>query len=320
MLFLWFLHKVAVKNFLKFSFVFLCFLSWLFLCRHIYFCQVLGKCESKEKSEKVWVKDIAMTLSVSVDSILVLDSLPEFEFDLDADSSQLQDVHKIALMRMADLLKKQPNARLHIVGRYMDSESKKGYIKNLGLARALVVADYLSSELKVEGSQLITTGELINDSSLMRPIVFDLTGYFPDSILLFEREDEKFRMQWIDSLTIVSYNQVLGNFSQDEKKFRTTPSFLDLVDKLKLITKRDKKLKIEVMGHSFKDEGKNQEAISEEYAKSVADFLKSKGIKASIETKGFGNENPLFNELQSDKSIDFFNQAKNTRVEIRVFK
>jgi len=311
-----------MNNLAKVLLAALIFWVWMVSARSYYICEVKALCAPKlPELDSLELEKLPRTLKIVIDEIPVLEGFPEFAFDYSSTASFYSSEHKRLLEKLANMLKAQPKSRLLITGYYLQIEKFKNpkRYNNLGLARAMTVADKLLYEYKIAPEQLMTAGEMLNDSILKQPILLDLLGYVPIGEELQAREEERFKTQWADSLTTVSYNGLLAFFEPGIPEIKAVPAFEEYVDSLKNYLAVNPKARLQLIGHSDTHQSAAEaERMGMQYATVTKNYLQKVGIKNIIELKTKGKAQPLVSDLLPDKTPELLSVAKNRRVDILV--
>jgi outer membrane protein OmpA-like peptidoglycan-associated protein len=310
-----------MKNFGRILMSLLVFWLWLVLVRTFYICGVKDLCSPESDVSSITRGKKPLTLTVSADGIRVLDNFPEFVFDFSSTSFENSDDYTLLYDKLAAMLKSQPNSRLMITGYYLENEKKNDAFENLGLARAMSVADKIAKEFEISSGRILTSGEITKDSVLDKPLQFEMLGYIPSGELLQAREEENFKKQWKDSITIVSYNGLLAIFEPNITECKIVPAFEEFTVALKAYLQNEPKAKILLIGHSDSHQSEAEaKKTAMNYAKMLDKQLKKTGIKNRIELKSAGKTKKLVSDVLPDNTADVLATAKNRRVEIIVIK
>lgn len=311
-----------MSNLVKVLLAALIFWVWMVFARSYYICEVKALCGPKlPELDSLELEKLPRTLKIVIDEIPVLEDFPEFAFDYSSTSSFYSSEHKRLLEKLANMLKSQPKSRLLITGYYLQIEKFKNpdRYNNLGLARAMTIADKLLHEYKIAPEQLMTAGEMLNDSILKRPIVLDLLGYIPVGEELQAREEELFKKQWADSLNFVTYNGLLAFFEPGMPEIKAVPAFEEYADSLKNYLADNPKARLLLTGYSDTHQSASEaERSGMQYAKLTQNYLKKVGIKNIMELKSKGKNEPLVSDVLPDKTPELLSVAKNRRVDILI--
>lgn len=310
------------KNILRILLGALIFWVWLSFARTYYICEVKGLCDPPPPTiDSSFLEKLPKTLQVMAGENAILENYPQFYFDYSSTAAVFTQDHEKLLDRLTLLLKNQPKARLHIIGYYLQNEKMPEVERyaNLGVARAMTLADKLLHEYKVSTDQLMTSGKMLKDTLLPQPIALELLGFMPDLEDLREKEEERFAAQFDTALLKVSYNAVLGYFDPHRADFTAVPAWEDYVDSLLVFLAATPNAKLVLMGHSdtqLNDNDAQKAGLT--YAKAIEKYFAKKGIKNKIESKSKGKKEPLMRDVLPDNSSDKLAVMKNRRVEISI--
>jgi outer membrane protein OmpA-like peptidoglycan-associated protein len=108
---------------------------------------------------------------------------------------------------------------------------------------------------------------------------------------------------------------IMQNIYFDVDKWELLPASQNELDLYAAYLKSHPKLKIEISGHTDNTgDAKKNLILSQKRAEAVAAYLKSKFVKNTIVTKGYGSSKPL---RTNNNEIG---RAQNRRIEVRVIK
>ena len=308
------------SNIIKILIGALIFWVWMVFARTYYICEIRGLCKPPEPTvDSTFLEKLPKTLSIKVGEDRILENYPEFYFDYSSTAVVYTDKHEQILSKLADLVKAQPKARLHIIGNYLQNEKTPELTRyaNLGVARAMTIADKLLHEYKLPTDQLMTSGNMLKDTILQKPIRFELLGFMPDLDALREKEEQRFLAQFDSSLLYVNYSGLLGFFDPHRADLTIASALDTYSDSLRVFLEKKPKLKILLVGHSdiqLTDKAAEKAGLS--YAKAMEKYLRKEGFENPINTKSKGKKEPLVNDLLPDGTADKLGLMKNRRVEI----
>lgn len=313
-----------MKQFGKILLIALVFLIWFLFVKTYYLCAVRNLCVKPGQAlTEQEINTLPKNFNVLADSIVVIENFPQFIFKFGDKSFQKNNLHKKLLEKIANLLKSQPKSKLLINGFYLEKEKEmdENPNGNLGLDRANSLGQILCKEFAVSAEQIISFGALEKGDSLAIPITVELLGFIPPAEKLQNREEEKFRLQWKDSLNFVSYNGLLGLFESANKELKVAKALEDYTIALKKWLKNNPEFRIKVIGHSDSHLSA-EEAMKTSllYAQLCEKYLKSKGIRNKIETSSVGKAQLKTVDKLPDKSPDLLSIAKNRRVDFVLYK
>ncbi len=294
---------------------------WMLFARSYYFCQVKGNCEQELlQHDSLRLAELPQNLEVQADGFVVFEAYPQFYFDHGSTLPIYGRRHLHLLEGIADKLKSQPQARLKIEAFFLGNEAEAhlGPYKNLGVARAMAIADKLIYEYQVNPQQLMTLGKLKRDSSLAAPIHLELMGYRPTGTAAMEREVANFAQQFEQSVLRVTYDARMAFLRDPEARFKLAPPvFNEYLDSLKAFIANKDYIKILLIGHTdSKLKGKAAEKEALAFANSMKKYLTQKGITHNIRVETKGNDEKLEEDLMPDGNLNTYTAAKNRRVEI----
>lgn len=299
----------------------LVFWLWMVFARGYYICELKGLCkEELIQHDSMALAKLANTLEVKAEGFVVFEGYPEFHFDHGSTSPIYGRRHLHLLEGLADKLKNQPEARLKIEAIFIASETKAKMerYQNLGMARAMAVADKLIHEYRVKPQQLMTLGRQRQDTSLKAPLNLELLGYLPTGSTAMEKEVANFEKQFESSLMRVTYDSRMALLRDPDARFKLAPPiFNEYVDQLIQYLEDKEDWKILLIGHTDSKLDK-EEALKEakQFAENMKTYLSRKGIENKIRVESQGKNEKVAEDQMPDGTLNKYLAAKNRRVEI----
>lgn len=299
----------------------LVFWLWMVFAQGYYICELKGLCKEEQiQNDSMALTNLANTLEVNADGFVIFEGYPEFHFDHSSTSPIYGRRHLHLLEGLADKLKTQPQARLKIEAVFLPSETetKVERYQNMGVARAMAIADKLIYEYNVKASQLMTAGKLRQDTSLKAPLNLELLGYLPKGTTAMEKEVATFEKQIQSSLKRVTYDSRMALLRDSDARFKLAPPvFNEYVDQLIEYLEDKEDWKILLIGHTD-SKLKEEEAVKEakKFAENMKTYLSRKGVNNKIRVESQGNKEQLAEDIMPDGTLNKYLAAKNRRVEI----
>ena len=161
----------------------LIFAAWCYISTNWYVCGIWEFCDDDQSTEQVEMQP--EEVKTPSQSNLSFNWGANMPFTIDADMDKLKD-------SLRNIMRRNGNLNLNIVGRYFNGETNNTEFENLGIARATTVRDMIAGGLSLDrfiiGSKLGADGSISKDS-----------GFF-DAIEFFTEESEEIKDFAIDEL------------------------------------------------------------------------------------------------------------------------
>lgn len=276
--------------------------AWIALARYAYVCQILDQCDPTENvdgNDEALSSNRPKTLSLKYNNTVILEDYEEFDFSMNAVSSNLSENNEQFLKDLATYLNNNPERKMEIYGSYRNSEAGKtfGVFENIGLARANEIRAALVN-LGVDENRISLNYEKLSGDEMGRPIRFKLFDN--------EKQPEEFDrvMYTFKNMTFTN-----ANFAIDSDNFKPSDQFLIYADSVQAFLKNNPKHRVFIIGHTDNsgNEGYN-EVLGQKRASSAKRYLQKMGIKNKIITSSKGESQPM-----APNNTDA-NKQKNRRV------
>ncbi len=318
----------------KFLLTFCIFSLWLIWARHYYICEVKGLCFGAVAGrDEGKFRDVAHSLALKADDIILLENYPQVMFD-DSSPQPIFDPkhsHDSFLLKIAELMRQQPQTKLLITARYLQSEKwvsqNKGKFADLGQARAVAIANKLAQEFQIEPERLQTVSVKMIQDTLKEALDFNLLNYQPlqiaDNNLNNDKpkKDTSLLNQAKNSIMDVTYYDQSTNFDYGSQTFKPSRDFYVYSDSLQSYFKDKSTQKLIITGHTdTKGDEKFNYQLGLKRANAVRQFLQKQGLKVSVETQSKGETEPVTNDQNADGSLNETAAAQNRRVNLKIVK
>jgi OmpA-OmpF porin, OOP family len=314
---------------LRLGLVLLIFSAWVSWARHYYICQIRGLCHDSAIQDKTHLHYVARTLNVKCNEQIILENFPQFLFDNSSTEPVFVEGHPQFLKELADLLQAQPASKLRITGRYLKNEQEatqhQGKYVNLGIARALTLADKLSAEYGIAPERISTNYQQMIQDTLVEALSFELLDFVPAIALNTDTSKKLLPTPNVspNKLADVTYFDKSTNFDSGSERLNPSSDFQQYADSLAAYFGRNPKHKLLIIGHTdTKGDAKYNQGLGQKRANAVRNYLKRlpKLAKVDIQTQSKGESQPAVQDQLPDGAYDDNAMSQNRRVNIKILE
>jgi OOP family OmpA-OmpF porin len=282
---------------------FLVFAAFAIPARRYFVCELRHHCGDQPS---IQTTARPMTLSLKDGDKSILQGYEQFGFAPNAVQPDLSANNKDFLGKVAEYLKANPDKRITITGRYLESEkaAKSGIFENLGIARAAAVVQLLT-QLGVEEKRFTIDHEMAKGATMGEPVSFSLYLPKPDD---YDRPVYSFKDNTFSD----------ANFAFGSDEFKPGEQCVLYADSVKTFLDANPAMMLTITGHtdSIGHEKANLN-LGLRRAKNAVAYFRELGVKANIAADTKGEEQPIVPNSIGGKDNPEGRQ-KNRRVNFRI--
>ncbi len=281
---------------------FLIFLAFALPARRYFVCELMHLCGD----QPVQTATRPMTLSLMDGDKTILQGYEQFGFATDAIQPDLSENNKLFLAKVTDYLKANPDKRITLTGRYLESEkaAKSGIFENVGIARAATIVQLLS-KMGVDEKRFSIDHEIAAGTMMLEPISFNLFSPKPDD---YDHPTYSFKDNTFSD----------ANFAFGSDEFKPGEQCVLYADSVKTYLDANPSMMLTITGHtdSIGQEQANLN-LGLRRAKNASAYFRELGVKANIAADTKGEELPVApNSIGGEDNPD--GRQKNRRVNFKI--
>lgn len=274
------------------------FARWYYVCRIKHLCA--------EQPIALDANARARTLALHDGQTAVLSNYEQFRFA--GTTPELSDNNHLFLAETAKWLKANPDKKLTITGRFLESEKgmPAGIYENLGLARAAEVQKLLE-KLGVPKNQMAIDYKMVPDGALSEPVSFRVGG---ETTPKDYDSNEKLTTA---SFTFENMTYSDANFEYNSDAFKPGTAFIAYADSVKTYLSVNKTKELHIIGHTDNVGGESyNQALGLRRAESTKKYFQKIGVKTNITTASRGKNEPIATNTTEE------GRQKNRRVNVQI--
>jgi outer membrane protein OmpA-like peptidoglycan-associated protein len=281
---------------------FLIFLAFALPARRYFVCELMHLCDDQTAQ----VATRPMTLSFMDGDKAILQGYEQFGFASNAIQPDLSDNNKVFLAKVAEYLKANPDKRITLTGRYLESEkaAKSGIFENVGIARAATIVQLLS-KMGLDEKRFSIDHQMAVGTMMLEPISFDGYSPKPDD---YDHPTYSFKDNTFSD----------ANFAFGSDEFKPGEQCVLYADSVKTFLDANPTMMLTITGHtdSIGQEQANLN-LGLRRAKNASAYFRELGVSANIAADTKGEEMPVApNSIGGEDNPD--GRQKNRRVNFKI--
>ncbi|MEZ4935859.1 MAG: OmpA family protein [Saprospiraceae bacterium] len=284
-----------------FTFGFLVFLVFALSTRWFYVCEIKHQCGDQP------VETRPMTLSFKDGDQTILQGYEQFGFQADSIEADISPNNQIFLEKIAAYLKQNPDRKITLTGRFLESEktANAGMFENIGIARAAFIELQLE-KLGIDEKRISIDYEMASGSTMAEPMSFALQSERPDN---YEKLEYRFEDNTFSD----------ANFAFGSADFKPGEACILYADSVKNYLAINTEKMLSIIGHTDSiDTEKYNYNLGLKRAESAAQYFRELGVKAEIKTSSMGELQPVAPNSKPDGSDNPDGRQKNRRVNFKI--
>lgn len=286
-----------------FSIGFLVFLLFAIPARWYFVCELRHQCGEAP----VQGPSRARTLQLKDGDQVVLQGYEQFSFPLNGLQPDMTPNNQEFLAKVAAYLQANPDKKITLTGRYLESEKKanSGIYENLGIARAAEVEAMLE-KLGVDGKRFTIDYQLSSGTSLDEPISFNLYTPKPED---YDKPAFKFTDNTFSD----------ANFAFGSDEFKPGEQCILYADSVKNFLAANPAMMLTIIGHTDSiGTSKANYTLGLHRAMNAAQYFRELGVKSNIITSSKGEEQPVAPNSSTGGKDNPDGRQKNRRVNFKI--
>ncbi len=257
---------------------FLVFLAFALPARRYFICELRHHCGNQPTQ----VATRPMTLSLKDGDKAILQGYEQFGFAANGIHPDLSANNKEFLAKVAEYLKANPDKKITLTGRYLETEkaAKSGIFENIGIARAAAVVQLLAG-MGVDEKRFSIDHEMATGTMMMEPISFNLFSPKPDD---YDHPTYSFKDNTFSD----------ANFSFGSDEFKPGEQCVLYADSVKTFLDANPTMMLTITGHTDSiGQAQMNLNLGLRRAKNASAYFRELGVKANIAADTKGEEMPI---------------------------